>query len=531
MVVERKTQELCRCSEVTKEPEPLDPVNRSELLVCTPESFDGLLRHRPELLGAISCVVVDEAHLIGNRDRGIRLEGILTRLRLASVRGDRIPRFVLLSAVLSNTDALANWLEISSDHVIGGDWRPSAKRLLRWTEDGMLQLHAGDDPLRNEPEQILGERRVKWPKTGVWTAHHFGTKKKLIPRALENVAYLAHDQHDQYGEPVLCVCASRAKTRLLATKIADRFERLVTLPQSVERITSLIDAEYPYLRPLRTALERGVAYHNASLPVDVREAIERAIEEKDLYVVAATTTLAEGVDLPFRVTILVDWLMFGDGKEQPMEKLLFKNIAGRCGRAGKFTEGDTIIFDNPIGDPNLTSPARRPILQRDIFFSTDDPTLESAMVRLPAQSAVSTIGSQLLAAIPENPDLDSLAKTFVEYSFAHHTLGSKTAERRVDSAFRDILDDSDGEPLAIASSPAVLTAFGKAASITGLSPNTARRLRETLNALPSTGSSKDDLIEVCSEFLKSLSDVAEQTNGDVRRMFQKAKDPLSGQTS
>ena len=73
------------------------------------------------------------------------------------------------------------------------------------------------------------------------------------------------------------------------------------------------------------------------------------MEHRALKVVAATTTLAEGVDLPFRVTILADWLTFDGDKSRPMESLLFKNIAGRCGRAGQFTEGDTIIFDNPVG--------------------------------------------------------------------------------------------------------------------------------------------------------------------------------------
>ena len=96
------------------------------------------------------------------------------------------------------------------------------------------------------------------------------------------------------------------------------------------------------------------------IPLDVREGIERAVESRALKVVAATTTLAEGVDLPFRVTILADWLTFDGEKDRPMDSLLFKNIAGRCGRAGQFTEGDTIIFDNPVGDALMTSPARRP---------------------------------------------------------------------------------------------------------------------------------------------------------------------------
>ena len=130
-----------------REPDPLDPEKHLEVLIATPERFDALLRLRPDLLSTIRCVVFDEAHMVGNDLRGVRLEGIITRLRLAALRGKRVPRFVLLSAVLSNANALADWIGIAPTNVIRGTWRPSAKRLLRWTEDGRLRLHAGDESI------------------------------------------------------------------------------------------------------------------------------------------------------------------------------------------------------------------------------------------------------------------------------------------------------------------------------------------------------------------------------------------------
>ena len=262
---------------------------------------------------------------------------------------------------------------------------------------------------------------------------------------------------------------------------------------------------------------RGVAYHNSSLPHDVREGIERAVQTRDLKAVAATTTLAEGVDLPFRVTILVDWLTFDGDKSRPMESLLFKNIAGRCGRAGQFTEGDTIIFDNPVGDANLTFPARRPILQREIFFPESQPVLTSAIGRLDRQISVSTVGSQLLAAISENPDMEDIASSFHELSFAYRTDGAGRAAERITKAIEEILDGSEGQPLAVAASPVQLTPFGEAANSGGLSPATARKLRKTLGEFSNLGSSRDDFIVISVALLKSLADVAEQGNPDLRK--------------
>ena len=500
-----------------REPEPIDPLSQPEIIIATPERFDALLRLRPDLLPSIRCVVLDEAHLIGNDQRGVRLEGLLTRLGLAALRGEQHPRFVLLSAVLSNATELSDWLAISPEQVVEGSWRPTTKRLLRWDEDGKLRLHSGDDSFGTPPSTVLGDRLLPWPNTGFFASDKIGAINKQEPQVLENVAYLASFEYTQYRQPVLCICTSRPKTRHLATQVANRFDTLLPAPESVRRTTALIDRKYRYLRPLKDALLKGVAYHNSSLPHDIRQGIEKAVEARDLKVVAATTTLAEGVDLPFRVTILVDWLVFDGEGTVPMEDLLFKNIAGRCGRAGQFTEGDTIVFDNPVGDGQWTSPSRRRLHQDKIFFAPDPPTLTSAINRLDQKSAVSAIGSQLMATILENPSVEGLNHAFFEHSFSFRTAFAEDARRKIALAYQDILDATDGEPLAIAASPAQLTEFGIAANSAGLSPFMARQLRTCLRELGNLGGTRDDLLAIAMELLKGLSQVPEQMNRDLRR--------------
>ena len=500
-----------------KEPESMDPASRPEIIIATPERFDALMRLRPDLLPLIRCVVFDEAHLIGNDQRGVRLEGLLTRLRLAALRGEQTPRFVLLSAVLSNATELSEWLGIPPSQVVEGTWRPTAKRLMRWDEDGRLRLHSGDDPLNSEPSDLLGEKHLPWPNLGFFASDKIGAINKQEPQLLENVAYLAGYQYGEYRQPVLCICTSRARTRHLVAQLISKFDALMPVPEYIRRVTNLIDEKYQYLRPLKEALLKGVAYHNASLPHDVRRGIENAVDSRDLKVVAATTTLAEGVDLPFRVTILVDWLVFNGEKSVPMDSLLFKNIAGRCGRAGQFTEGDTIVFDNPVGDGQWTAPGRRRHYQDDIFFASDSPSLTSAINRLDQQTAVSTIGAQLMAAIQENVGIEGLNQVFFQHSFSSQTALADGAQRRIDLAYQDILDPTDGEPLAVAASPAQLTEFGMAANSAGLSPVMARKLRAGLRALSDRGRGRDDLLVISVSLLKELAQVPEQGNRDLRR--------------
>ena len=92
-----------------KEPSPLEPELRQEVVISTPERFDALLRLRPDLMPLIRCVVFDEAHMVANDQRGIRLEGIITRLKLGAIKNENAPRFILLSAVISNTEELVKW--------------------------------------------------------------------------------------------------------------------------------------------------------------------------------------------------------------------------------------------------------------------------------------------------------------------------------------------------------------------------------------------------------------------------------------
>ena len=201
----------------------------------------------------------------------------------------------------------------------------------------------------------------------------------------------------------------------MAAALAERFEESNIQSQTIENIVKAINSEYQFLKPMARMLRRGVAFHNSTVPHRIRQLLEDAMKGKELDAIASTTTLAEGVDLPFRFTIIVDWLTWQGSGEQPMPSLLFRNIAGRCGRAGVFTEGDTIIFDNPLGDMKYTNPYDRRSYQEKVFLTETPNELTSAFEELqttgsPERKVALQAGlaSQFMAAIPENPDTEDL---------------------------------------------------------------------------------------------------------------------------
>ena len=54
-------------------------INNADIIICTSEKFDSLMRNKPELLQGLSVIVADEVHLIHDSSRGPTMEVNLTR--------------------------------------------------------------------------------------------------------------------------------------------------------------------------------------------------------------------------------------------------------------------------------------------------------------------------------------------------------------------------------------------------------------------------------------------------------------------
>jgi helicase len=107
------------------------PYRDARVLIMTPERLDVCTRNwrsHWEWIPEVDLVVVDEVHLLGDRGRGPRLEGALSRLR----RLNPFCRILGLSATLGNRSELADWLEgveFSSEwRAVPLEWRISRYR-------------------------------------------------------------------------------------------------------------------------------------------------------------------------------------------------------------------------------------------------------------------------------------------------------------------------------------------------------------------------------------------------------------------
>jgi len=88
-----------------------------DLIICTAEKLDSLIRHSAPWIKFISVVIIDEIHMINDPGRGPTLEILITLLReiLKKVQ------IIALSATIGNPEELASWLKAE---LVIDDWRP-----------------------------------------------------------------------------------------------------------------------------------------------------------------------------------------------------------------------------------------------------------------------------------------------------------------------------------------------------------------------------------------------------------------------
>lgn len=88
-----------------------------DLILCTSEKLDSLIRHQTPWLKDIKVVIVDEIHLLHDPERGPTLEILITLLRhlLKNIQ------IIGLSATIGNPKELAAWLNAE---LVIDTWRP-----------------------------------------------------------------------------------------------------------------------------------------------------------------------------------------------------------------------------------------------------------------------------------------------------------------------------------------------------------------------------------------------------------------------
>ncbi len=261
-------------------------------------------------------VILDEVHFLGDIDRGVVWEEVMTYLPV------RI-NLLLLSATIGNGEEIARWLEaIRKKHcvVIKEEKRPvplyplflhPSGRLLPFLEGKSLSPLVADF-IRKYSEKYYTRRRM--PEYG------------SIIRILEQFKLL----------PAIFFLKSRAECDAALT--AKEF--ISPLPYSEEFNDSLEEllTRFPALqnhRQLRALKTFGIASHHGGQLPAWKLLVEEMMNRGHLRAIFATSTIAAGVNFPARTIVLFNSDLFNGHDFLPMSATEFRQMTGRAGRRGQ----------------------------------------------------------------------------------------------------------------------------------------------------------------------------------------------------
>lgn len=461
------------------------------VLICTPEKADLLLRVRPDLLGAVRVVVLDEGQVIADASRGIGYDLLVTRLRR------RLPnaRFLFLSAVVpeETLEDFAHWLHAGADDIITSQWRPAVQRLARFEwrgSRGTLRFVGGEQEsdLAQFLPGIVTERTFEYlnEATGRINRRRFPDSNNKAQLA----AALAYE-FVRTG-PVLVFCpqtnlaesSARALLRRLElARLAGETHHDLTHPNAV---AADVAAEWLGDDHVATTLLRGV--HHGRLPEAVRQAVEEDVRAERIRVLAATTTLAQGVNLPVRTVIIHSvWRSDSEGHRERITAREYWNIAGRAGRAVHETDGLIVhLTTSDLDDQDFRAFAEARDNVELVFGATSRLLRDLMHERISSEQAADELDPELLAMLVEEGTEDPeelrqrIAATISE------SFGAAQAQIR-DVSFEPLTQAAvSGVSAIISQTPSWerLRVFAR----TGLSSRSCRYLASVIDETPELGS-------------------------------------------
>ncbi|CAL6071067.1 U5_small nuclear ribonucleoprotein 200 kDa helicase [Hexamita inflata] len=261
---------------------------QNSVIVATYEKFDILSSNNSTLLPSV--IIMDEIHTINDEQRGAVVEQIIMRSKskLSSTR------IIGLSATISNTNEIKRFLNAEL-LIFGEEFRP-------------VQIN----------KKIIGIIEPNYVKA-----------QNIYKRIL-------NEQILFYKESIIVFVQSRLQTISIAQEIA----KTISTEQKLTYVS-----ENPVLN---LCMQKGVAFHNASMPKQDRTIVEKLFLENKINILVSTSTLAIGVNLPAENIIIYKTDVYNPQEQCfcRMKQQDIQQMVGRCGRPQFCDKGTAIIITN-----------------------------------------------------------------------------------------------------------------------------------------------------------------------------------------
>ena len=316
-------------------------INRdAQIVVMTTEVFRNMLygTNLGELaknLQGVKYAVLDEVHYMNDEERGTVWEESI-------IYCPTDIQIIALSATVANAEQLCGWINTvhSGTECVQTDFRPVPLRFYYYDSSkpfDVLPLLTPDGQLN---KKIRPERRDKSFKHKI---HQRNTAKDVISVL-----------HKKDMLPAIYFTFSRKKCDEQMEKCCDL--DLITKEEAkeIQQIVSEYLKENPYLAHNKhlDCVYHGVASHHAGLLPGWKVLVEKLFQKGLIKVVFSTETLAAGINMPARSTVISSISKRTDSGHRLLTANEFLQMSGRAGRRGMDKVGYVIVVGTPFQSPD-----------------------------------------------------------------------------------------------------------------------------------------------------------------------------------
>ena len=408
-----------------------------DIIILTNEKMDSILRHDANWIFDVGLFIIDEIHLLTERERGPTLEIILTKIKLMPQK----PQIIGISATVSNSDDVADWLRCEQ---IQSKWRPT-------------ELIEG----------VYNYGKVTMNNGTAFEIDNIG----VADNSTSGIISLAMDSITNDGGQSLVFAETRKRTVSLAkktsetvSKFLDKSSKLSAHKIGVEILKQGDDTELN--RTLSSTITKGVGFHHAGLGIKSRQIVENAFRNGIIKILFATPTLAAGVNLPARRVVITSIFRYDYeyGGNIPLSILQYKQLCGRAGRPAYDKYGEAIIIADSRTNPE------------DLYnhFVLGEP--EPIVSQLMNERALRVHVLGVIAS--KHKILKSELLYFFEETFLSKYHGNESISFEIDSLLQYLSD----EGLIIMRNELLMaTKFGKRISLLYIDPKTGIHFKKNLD--------------------------------------------------
>lgn len=331
-------------------------INRgAQIVVMTTEVFRNMLYGTilgdvKKNLQDVSFVILDECHYMNDSERGTVWEESIIYAPVDI-------QLVALSATIANAQDLTTWINEThgATELVLSDFRPVPLEFHFFGDRRMYPL------LNHNGTQVNGLLKNRFGKKKFYPKHKKGKGRN---------AFTAHPG-DVLGTfsgkdmlPVIyfmfsrrgCEEAMKRASGIPLLKDEEHEKLLVAIDELEKNYSNL--KNHPHIQYL---LE-GMAVHHAGMLPSWKGVVEKLFQQGLLKAVFATETLAAGINMPARTTVISSQTKRSDEGHRSLTASEFLQMSGRAGRRGMDELGHVVVLHNTFENVDdaaklATSPA------------------------------------------------------------------------------------------------------------------------------------------------------------------------------